>query len=152
MRPSMLRICLAFALLATAPSSQAQPKPLADAQPEPVSSAHSMALKTEVEVGAALFYRACGLCHDDSEHMLNDNGPALFGVVGRRVGSVEGYAYSPALQTGNRKGHTWTEKRLDEFLAGPQHMYTGTDMPMMFNDPKVRQALIAYLKSLKSEN
>ncbi len=113
-----------------------------------IAETPSGAVQSEAQVGAGVFYQACGLCHDDSEHMLNDNGPALFGVVGRRVGSVEGYDYSPALRKANRKGHVWTEARLDTFLAGPQHMYTGTNMPMMFNDPKVRHALIAYLKTL----
>ncbi|MBW8880953.1 MAG: hypothetical protein JF615_05835 [Asticcacaulis sp.] len=104
----------------------------------------------EIQVGAGIFYKNCGLCHDDSAHMLNDNGPALFGVVGRKVGSVEGFDYSPALLKANAQGHIWSEKRLDRFLSNPQHMYTGTNMPMMFNDPKVRHALIAYLKSSKS--
>jgi cytochrome c2 len=48
--------------------------------------------------GKLIFQTHCALCHDDSEHMLNDNGPALFGVVGRRVGSVPGYDYSEALR------------------------------------------------------
>ncbi|ESQ75947.1 cytochrome c family protein [Asticcacaulis sp. AC402] len=105
----------------------------------------------DIQAGSALYFKACSLCHDDSAHMLLDTGPPLFGVVGRRVGSVEGFTYSPALQKGYRKGHRWSEKRLDKFLAGPQHVYGGTDMPMMFNDPKVRQNLIGYLKGLKAE-
>lgn len=108
-------------------------------------------VSADIQAGAALYFKACGLCHDDSPHMLLDTGPPLFGVVGRKVGSVEGFEYSPALQKANRKGHKWTQKRLDTFLSGPQHVYTGTDMPMMFNDPKVRHNLIAYLKTLKDE-
>lgn len=131
---------LAFLTLSTAAPAQTPQAPAPETSASPAL--------TDVEVGAALYFRACSLCHDDSEHMLNDNGPALFGVVGRRVGSVEGFDYSPALKKANFWRHKWTEKRLDRFLSGPQHMYTGTDMPMMFNDPKVRHALIAYLKTL----
>ena len=116
-----------------------------------VQAREAATLSPEAQAGAGIFYQNCGLCHDDSQHMINDNGPALFGVVGRRVGSVEGYTYSPALQKANHHGDRWTEARLNSFLSGPQHMYTGTNMPMMFNDPKVRLALIAYLKSLQPQ-
>lgn len=108
-------------------------------------------LSADIQAGAALYFKACSLCHDDSPHMLLDTGPPLYGIVGRKVGSVDGFEYSPALQKANRRGHKWTEKRLDKFLAGPQHVYTGTGMPMMFNDPKVRHNLIAYLKTLRDQ-
>ncbi len=52
----------------------------------------------DVMRGAGIYRDHCAACHDNSAHMLNDIGPALFGVVGRRVGSVSGYDYSPALQ------------------------------------------------------
>ncbi|ESQ90346.1 hypothetical protein ABAC460_09330 [Asticcacaulis sp. AC460] len=131
---------LAVALVAASPASAKAP-----------GTTPAVEVSADIQAGAALYFKACGLCHDDSAHMLLDTGPPLFGVVGRKVGSVEGFDYSPALQKANRKGHRWSEKRLDKFLSGPQHVYTGTDMPMMFNDPKVRHNLIAYLKTLKDE-
>ena len=104
---------------------------------------------SDVAAGQAIYTANCALCHDNSNHMLNDNGPALFGVVGRTVGSVEGYAYSPALKAANVKGEVWREDRLDEFLKEPYVMHPGTSMPMNFADPKTRHAIIAYLKTLK---
>jgi len=101
--------------------------------------------------GRLIFQNHCALCHDDSAHMLNDNGPALFGVVGRRVGSVPGFAYSTSLQDANRRGDIWTEKRLDNLLQKPTGVYGGTSMPMNFSKIEDRKAIIAYLKTLKPE-
>ncbi|MDV6333053.1 c-type cytochrome [Asticcacaulis sp. 201] len=106
----------------------------------------------QVARGARIFSQQCSLCHDDSQHMVNDNGPALFGVVGRRVGSVDGYSYSPALQRAGQSGDVWTVKRLDQFLTGPEAMYAGTGMPMHFRTSQERAAIIAYLKTLRTKN
>jgi len=99
--------------------------------------------------GKLIFQTHCALCHDDSEHMLNDNGPALFGVVGRKVGSVPGYEYSEALRDAGLHGDRWTEKRLDDLLQKPTGVYGGTSMPMNFNKVADRKAIIAYLKTLR---
>ena len=103
-------------------------------------------------LGTAIYNRDCALCHDNSEHMLNDNGPALFGVVGRQVAAVEGYDYSPALQAANAKHDRWTYGRLDKFLTNPTLMYPGTSMPMNFDDPRMRKAILTYLKTLKAHD
>ncbi|ESQ88854.1 c-type cytochrome [Asticcacaulis benevestitus] len=119
--------CLVAALMTHVFGAQAQPLP---------------------EQGAQIFSQKCALCHDNSQYMINDNGPALFGVVGRRVGSIEGYAYSPALTAAAARGDTWTVTRLKKFLSGPEAMYPGTGMPMHFETPNARAAITAYLKTL----
>src|SRR3982750_2457769 len=96
-----------------------------------LSAAMPATAQTKAEnltLGTAIYNRDCALCHDNSEHMLNDNGPALFGVVGRRVASVDGYDYSPALKAANAKHNRWTYSRLDKFLTNPELMYPGTSM------------------------
>lgn len=103
-------------------------------------------------LGSAIYTRDCALCHDNSEHMVNDNGPALFGVVGRQVASVDGYDYSPALKAANAHHDRWTYGRLDKFLTNPTLMYPGTSMPMNFDDPRMRKAILTYLKTLKSHD
>lgn len=103
-----------------------------------------------VAAGRAIFENQCALCHDNSPHMVNDIGPALFGVVGRRVGGVAGYTYSPALQTAYDHHERWSRRRLDRFLTQPALMHPGTDMPMNFADPATRKAIIAYLKTLRN--
>ncbi len=105
----------------------------------------------QAQKGKLIFQTHCALCHDDSEHMLNDNGPALFGVVGRTVGSVQGYQYTAALRDAGAHGDRWTEKRLDDLLRKPTGVYGGTTMPMNFSKVGDRKAIIAYLKTLKAE-
>ncbi len=105
--------------------------------------------RTAVGRGALIYAAHCATCHDNSKHMLNDNGPALFGVVNRRVGSLADYDYSAALQKGRDHRDRWTLKRLDTFLSNPEAMYPGTTMPMNFSDRDHRASIIAYLNTLK---
>jgi cytochrome c len=52
-------------------------------------------------------------------------GPNLHGVLGRRVGTAEGFDYSPVLQEAGRAGEAWDAARLERFLADPEEMYPG---------------------------
>lgn len=83
--------------------------------------------------------------------MINDIGPALFGVVGRRVGSVDGYNYSPALMEGYARGDVWTPATLDSLLTNPDHVHPGTGMPFRIKGAKERAGVIAYLKTLRTK-
>jgi len=105
--------------------------------------------RTPVGRGELIYAAHCATCHDDSKHMLNDNGPAMFGIVKRRVGTLREYNYSAVLQAARDRHDRWTEKRLDAFLANPEAMYPGTSMPMNFEDADQRASIIAYLKTLK---
>jgi cytochrome c len=104
-----------------------------------------------VALGAQIYTNKCSLCHDNSEHMINDIGPALFGVVGRRVGSVDGYNYSTVLMEGYARGDVWTPAALDTFLNNPDHVRPGTGMPFMIKGAKERAGVIAYLKTLRAK-
>ena len=91
--------------------------------------------------GKDLFDYYCATCHSLAK--TNMVGPNLSGVVGRKIGSAEDYAYSEAL---HQADGVWTEDRLTDFLAWPQDKFPGTTMPfinMAFNDYK---AIAAYLK------
>lgn len=79
----------------------------------------------DMHEGEALFLARCASCHAlDSRENLG--GPHLDGLIGRRVGSVEGFAYSEAL-TGREE--TWNERRLRRFLSNPEAEFAGTSMP-----------------------
>jgi cytochrome c len=52
-------------------------------------------------------------------------GPTLFGVVGRKAGALEGYAFSDAMKNANR---TWDEATLDAYLADPRKDIPGVKM------------------------
>ncbi len=74
-------------------------------------------------------------------------GPSMSGIVGRKAGSLPGFAYSAALQN---SGIIWTPEKLDTWLTEPMAMVPGTKMSFGgYSDPRQRQAVIAYLKTLR---
>jgi cytochrome c len=94
--------------------------------------------------GKSLYDAKCGGCH-----AIDDNrvGPLHRGVVGRKVASVPGYEYSPALK---RLGGTWTRERIDKFLQGPQDLAPGSKMYFSLDDSEQRRDIIAYLATLSA--
>ncbi len=79
----------------------------------------------DMHEGEALFQARCASCHALSSRE-NLGGPHLDRLVGRRVGSVEGYPYSDAL---SGRDEMWNERRLRRFLANPELEFEGTSMP-----------------------
>ena len=88
----------------------------------------------------ALVYQNCMSCHSLDE---NDIGPRHRGVIGRRAGSVEGYAYSPALKNATV---VWTAATIDRWLADPQAMVPGSKMFFALKNAQDRADVIAYLE------
>lgn len=96
------------------------------------------------ERGAALF-RRCAVCHSVTADGGKRAGPTLYGVFGRRAGSVAGYQYSDALRNSDL---VWNEDTIDALFAEGPHEYTpGSKMPLQ-RMPRAddREELIAYLK------
>lgn len=91
-------------------------------------------------------WRGCQACHQ-LEQGANGTGPYLYGVVGRDVGTAEGYAaYSGAL---SEAADVWTPENLYGFLENPKGWAPGTSMGyngMRKSEDRVN--LIAYLDSL----
>jgi len=89
--------------------------------------------------------RECSACHVFEEGGPNRVGPALYGIVGDKVASAEGFAYSNALK---EYGGEWTYERLDCFLENPSACVEGTSMGYAgIKDPSKRADMIAYLAS-----
>ena len=88
----------------------------------------------------------CAACHT---FVAGKNwlAPSLFGGVGRKSASVEGYTYSEAMKNANK---TWDEATLDVYLTDPKGTVPGTKMmfPGLPN-PEDRANVIAYLATLK---
>ena len=101
--------------------------------------------------GQVYFKANCALCHDVSPAKNAMQGPPLFGVVGRKVGAEPGFGYSDALKGQGANGKTWTKASLATFLADPQKAAPGTFMPISIPDAKTRQAVVAYLGTLKGK-
>ena len=66
--------------------------------------------------GEAVFRSQCAICHSPKPD-VNMIGPSLFGVVGRKTGSVPGYKYSVSNKNSNI---TWTPEILDKYLESPE--------------------------------
>lgn len=96
--------------------------------------------------GKAVFQSTCSICHSVQPGQ-NKIGPTLFGVVGRKTGTVAGYTYSPQNQAANL---TWDPATLDTYLQAPRTVIPGTKMTYAgLKDPQKRADLIAYLGTLK---
>ena len=96
--------------------------------------------------GKDLFAR-CMICHTADKDGPNRVGPNLFGVVGRKAGTLPGYSYSTAMKS---SGITWDEDVLAKYLVAPSKMVPGTKMPFGgFSDPAQAADVAAYLATLK---
>ncbi len=91
-------------------------------------------------------FARCGGCHSVDRGAPAKMGPNLFGIVGSRAGSQPGYAYSEAMSASNI---TWTTTSLDEFIAAPREVVSGTKMAAPpVTDPAARAAIVSYLETL----
>jgi len=93
-------------------------------------------------------YRLCRPCHQVGDAARNTlQGPNLNGIVGRKAGTIAGFAYSDANKQAGEKGLVWTEETLLDYLKGPAAFMPGTKM--LFAGVKGendRRDIIAYLK------
>ena len=108
------------------------------------------ALKTaDVSAGQAKT-QVCQSCHSFAPG-VNNIGPALYGVVGRKPGTAPGFAYSPAMTAFGAKTPVWDYEHIFEFIAGPQKYIDGTKMTFIgMKDRQDRINIIAYLHTLGS--
>lgn len=97
-----------------------------------------------VSAGQILYEARCGACHSIDHNRI---GPSHRGVVGRRAGTVPGFAYSPALR---RYGQPWTPALLDRWLTNPRALVPATRMGLMVSNAADRQAIIAYLATQRA--
>lgn len=89
--------------------------------------------------GQQLFGERCAACHALD---VNKTGPMLGGVFKRKVGSVTGYKYSPALSNADLN---WSADNLDRWLTDPRKFIAGVRMPARVLDAPSRRDIIAYL-------
>ncbi|HJQ61136.1 MAG TPA: cytochrome c family protein [Vineibacter sp.] len=97
--------------------------------------------------GEKVFRRQCFICHTVDKGGPTKQGPNLFGIVGRKTGTIEGFKYTEA----NKKADiTWTSETLDPYLTNPRKVIPGTNMAFAgLAKPEDRKNLISYLETLK---
>ncbi|MCJ9428524.1 c-type cytochrome [Kordiimonas marina] len=99
------------------------------------------------ERGQSIFMQ-CANCHTLTKGGRTIYGPNLHNIIGRRIASMPGFDYSPALSA---EGGIWTVKKLDRFLARPQMAVKGTHMTFKgLLNPHDREDLIAWLEAVQA--
>jgi cytochrome c len=98
--------------------------------------------------GQKVYTRNCVACHTINATAARRVGPTLFGIVGRKTGSDEGFPrYTPANKNANL---TWDRATLDKYLADPKAVIPGTNMTFVgVRRAEERNDLIDYLETLK---
>ena len=110
----------------------------------PAKTLNQLLAEADVAKGGKLFSK-CKSCHK-LEEGKNATGPSLYGVVGRPVASVSGFAYSDALKG---VGGTWTPEALDQWLTSPKAYAPGNKMSFKGLPKDTDRAnMIAYLATI----
>jgi cytochrome c len=96
--------------------------------------------------GAQVF-RACIACHTLRPDEGNRAGPTLAGLMGRRIATLPGYNFSPALK---KLDIVWTPETVAKlFEVGPATFTPGTKMPeQTINSAEDRLALVKFLEKV----
>ncbi|SMF79712.1 c-type cytochrome [Candidatus Pelagibacter sp. HIMB1321] len=95
----------------------------ANVEDKKVDIAALMALG-DVNAGEKIF-KKCAACHSINQGGANKIGPALYNVVGRKIGGVADYKYSKAFV---EYGKEWNFEELNGFLIKPSKWIKGTKM------------------------
>lgn len=112
-----------------------------------LGGAEALSAANPASAGQQVFKSNCSVCHSDAAKGGASIGPRLYGVVGRKAGTLSGYKYSKAMLSA---GLVWTETNLDNYIANPKKVVPGDKMPYagLKNEAK-RKALVEYLATLK---
>ena len=104
-------------------------------QVETASIATEVSAKDKVDIVALMamgdaasgekIFKKCAACHSINKGGKNNIGPALYNVVGRKIGGVSDYKYSKALVA---YGKEWSFEELNGFLIKPAKWIKGTKM------------------------
>ncbi|WP_170374914.1 c-type cytochrome [Ruegeria atlantica] len=114
---------------------------------EQMAAAEPSFLKNPEEMsnGERQFSRKCSICHSLTPDGQRRAGPTLYGVFGRKAGTLAGYFYSDTLQDSDI---VWNDETINAlFDEGPDHYIPGSKMPMQrITQAQDRDDLIAFLR------
>ncbi|MFN8929350.1 MAG: c-type cytochrome [Alphaproteobacteria bacterium] len=121
--------------------------PAAPVGPPDISALYATA---DVAAGADYFNKKCTVCHSIDKGGPNKVGPNLYGIIGRKFASHEGFSYSTAFKA--LSDRSWTFDEMNGFQFNPKKWVPGTIMAYAGNKKDQERAnLIAFLNS-KSDN
>lgn len=128
--------------------------PEVEAKVEETAEVAAAAVEEPADEGAALIkagekvFKKCKACHAVGDGAKNKSGPQLNALLGRTMGSVDGFKYSNVFKAAYDEGRIWDEASLTEFLAKPKSYMKGTKMSFSGLKKEGDQvAIIAYLNS-----
>jgi cytochrome c len=102
----------------------------------------------DIAKGEAAFVRQCAICHTIDKGGENRLGPNLFGIVGRRAGTVPNFRYTNAFR--NTANFEWTEGLLGPWISLPATMVPGTSMGVFPGvSDRDKDDIVAYLAAQK---
>ena len=101
-------------------------------------------LKQYADDPGAQVFRHCVACHTLKPDEIQKAGPSLWHVMGRRIATLKGYNFSPALK---KLDIVWSKKTIAKlFEIGPAHYTPGTKMPeQTIGSEKDREALVGFI-------
>jgi len=105
-------------------------------------------------------FKKCMTCHRIGEGAKNAVGPVQNGIIGRKAGTVEGFAYSPLNKAAGEAGLVWNEETIFAYLPDPNAFLINflkekgkpelakgsTKMAFKLSSEQERKDVIAYLK------
>jgi cytochrome c len=127
-----------MAAVATASAALAQPPAPPQAPPQAPAAAPAATPPGDFAI--------CSACHESKAGAPPSLGPNLFGVGGRKAGSVADYDYSPAMKSSTV---TWTAETLQAFLVDPNKVVPGNKMDYPGATEESAKAIADYLLTLK---
>ena len=98
-------------------------------------------------VQGKLVFQRCEMCHRADKGGGNGLGPNLFGIVGRKAGSLSDFSYSAAMKN---SGIIWTTDKLNAYVTHPAAVVPGNRMAFAgIGNPDQVNDVVAYLATLK---
>jgi len=104
----------------------------------------------DAEAGRRVFNQ-CRACHTIDQGGRNGVGPNLWGIVGRRAASIEGFRYSANMQELGAANHVWTVENLRPYVRDPKAVVPRGIMsfPGLRNDTQLND-LLAFLQTQRT--
>jgi len=115
--------------------------------PQGAADISALLASADIAKGKDYFSKKCATCHTIDKGAANGVGPNLYGVMGRKIASHEGFSYSKALQA--HAGESWGWDNMNQWQFSPRKFAPGTIMAYAGNPKDQERAnLIAFLNSM----